>query len=357
MKKIGEHDNIVKLLGCVTMDQPYMLIMELVPCGSLKKYLCRLREKWIKMKTDRFFFPDNNVGQDPSQALKYTSVIFENSNSDSYIVPDNICMDVNREGQQLKRPSPTSLKPLTFANDRKRYFSEGSQMPQSPMSLTSSQFPSCTNTDITVLDTPSPLLNEMNDLLHAILDHKELQNFAYQIANGMRYLESIQITHRDLAARNVLMSANRTLKISDFGLSRTGVYVSSAGARLPLRWMALEAIEARTCDPKTDVWSFGVVLWEIGTLGVLPYKNLDDCQILPFLRAGKRLDRPGICTDDLYSLMLRCWREDPEERPFFADLVDLLDVKKRNMYVDLREVSPEYVFSSTTMSEDDTEDK
>ncbi|KAJ8931027.1 hypothetical protein NQ314_016120 [Rhamnusium bicolor] len=133
---------------------------------------------------------------------------------------------------------------------------------------------------------------------------------------------------RDLAARNILITSNKVLKISDFGMSRTGSYVNRTSKKIPLRWMAIESIEDQKWDSKTDVWSFGVVLWEIGTL-------------------GKRLDRPKICTDDLYALMLRCWSENPAERPSFARLVELLDVKRQKIYVEFNQLSPKYVFPPT----------
>lgn len=99
------------------------------------------------------------------------------------------------------------------------------------------------------------------------LDHHELHDFAAQISIGMAYLEKIHITHRDLAARNILITTNKRLKISDFGLSKKGPYVIHSNKPLPIRWMAIEALENIRCDSKSDVWSFGVVLWEIGTLG------------------------------------------------------------------------------------------
>uniref|UniRef100_A0A182YIL5 Uncharacterized protein n=1 Tax=Anopheles stephensi TaxID=30069 RepID=A0A182YIL5_ANOST len=109
--------------------------------------------------------------------------------------------------------------------------------------------------------------------LEYVLDHKELHNFAKQIACGMERLEELQITHRDLAARNILIDERKTLKISDFGLSRTGIYVNTRNKKVPLRWLSIEAMRDNLYSNKSDVWAFGIVLWEIGTLGMVFHRT------------------------------------------------------------------------------------
>jgi serine/threonine protein kinase len=190
----------------------------------------------------------------------------------------------------------------------------------------------------------TPLIAHYHEALERVLDHKELQNFALQVARGMSHLEKIPITHRDLAARNILINEYKTLKISDFGLSRSGPYINHKSKKLPLRWMAIEAIVDQKYDSKSDVWSFGVVLWEIGTLGAFPYESIPDSFLLQFLQLGRRLERPEICTDELYSLMRQCWTTNPEERPTFQELVDTLDIKKQKVYVNFSQLNPTYVF-------------
>mgnify|MGYP005984868875 CR=1 FL=1 len=195
----------------------------------------------------------------------------------------------------------------------------------------------------TMLEDPmTPLLSHYT--LDKVLDHTELQNFALQIAKGMSHLEKIGVTHRDLAARNILINEHKILKISDFGLSRCGPYVNHKTKRLPLRWMAIEAIVEQKYDSKSDVWSFGVVLWEIGTLGAFPYDQVPDSFIQQFLQLGRRLDRPEICTNELYSVMQQCWSLDPEQRPTFRELVEALDVKKRKIYANFTQLNPTYIF-------------
>jgi serine/threonine protein kinase len=285
-KKIGKHPNIVTLLGCCTLEAPFMMIMEFVPCGDLKNYLLELREQWLIKKNKQVFFADTSDG--------------------AYIDPAT---------------------------------------PSSPVSITSSRLPSTSETVCTTLDDPmTPLIAHYHEALERVLDHKELQNFALQVARGMSHLEKIPITHRDLAARNILINEYKTLKISDFGLSRSGPYINHKSKKLPLRWMAIEAIVDQKYDSKSDVWSFGVVLWEIGTLGAFPYESIPDSFLLQFLQLGRRLERPEICTDELYSLMRQCWTTNPEERPTFQELVDTLDIKKQKVYVNFSQLNPTYVF-------------
>lgn len=113
--------------------------------------------------------------------------------------------------------------------------------------------------------------------------------------------------------------------------------------------MSIEAIEDLFYNNKSDVWSFGVVLWEIGSLGAIPYEHLPDALILHDLLMGKRLEKPAICTDDLYRLMLKCWAHDPNQRPTFAELVEQLDVQKTRIYVDFSQLNPTYVFPPATL--------
>ncbi|XP_018571411.1 fibroblast growth factor receptor 3 [Anoplophora glabripennis] len=195
-------------------------------------------------------------------------------------------------------------------------------------------------------DVQTPLLSDIGSRPEPVLDHRELENFALQIATGMAYLEKIPVVHRDLAARNILITKEKILKISDFGMSRCGPYVNRHFKKVPLRWMAIEAIEQFKTDSKSDVWSFGVLLWEIGTLGAFPYENIPNDLILQALKSGARLSRPEICTDDLYTLMRRCWIENPKDRPTFADIVEDFNAKK-HVYVDFNRVNPNYVFPPT----------
>ncbi|XP_076683959.1 uncharacterized protein LOC143376992 [Andrena cerasifolii] len=150
--------------------------------------------------------------------------------------------------------------------------------------------------------------------------------FVIEIAMGMEHLEAKGITHRDLAARNILVSTDLTLKISDFGLSRNGIYVikNSKGKtrHLPIRWMSPEALRDRAFSAKSDVWSFGVVLWEIGTLGSFPYSDVRDENLARYIiYENGRLEQPGGVPLDIYRIMRSCWAAEPGNRPDFTQLL------------------------------------
>ncbi|XP_025993856.2 fibroblast growth factor receptor 3 isoform X2 [Solenopsis invicta] len=165
-----------------------------------------------------------------------------------------------------------------------------------------------------------------NENVYDVIERQQFMKFALDIVKGMEHLEAKNIIHRDLAARNVLLTSNLTLKISDFGLSRNGEYVinniSGKIRQLPIRWMSPEAICDRVFSSKSDVWSFGVVLWEIGTLGSFPYANIQDNELLHYLTQDKcHLPRPHTISHDIYKIMCSCWNTVPRNRPSFAQLV------------------------------------
>ncbi|GFG29559.1 hypothetical protein Cfor_00289 [Coptotermes formosanus] len=235
------------------------------------------------------------------------------------------------------------------------YFSDSSAsyvQPNTQMSGSTGQ-PSITQTEWSMLISDGPLLTPMDmpprRKLEYILDPKELQNFAVQIARGMTHLEQKQITHRDLAARNVLINERKILKISDFGLSRSGVYVNTKRKKVPLRWLSVEAMRENFYSSKSDVWAFAIVLWEIGTLGGFPYPTVSDMDLLNFLDEGKRLEKPDNCSDELYTLMLQCWSKTPDMRPSFAEIVSHLDsvICRKRVYVDFTSLKPNYSFPPT----------
>ncbi|XP_040270704.1 fibroblast growth factor receptor 1 isoform X4 [Bufo bufo] len=176
-----------------------------------------------------------------------------------------------------------------------------------------------------------------------LLSFKDLVSCAYQVARGMEYLASKKCIHRDVAARNVLVTEDNVMKIADFGLARDihhiDYYKKTTNGRLPVKWMAPEALFDRIYTHQSDVWSFGVLLWEIFTLGGSPYPGVPMEELFKLLKEGHRMDKPTNCTNELYMMMRDCWHAVPSQRPTFVQLVEDLDrivaLSSNQEYLDL----------------------
>ncbi|XP_022106385.1 fibroblast growth factor receptor 1-like isoform X3 [Acanthaster planci] len=220
-KNLKQHPYVVSILGCCTMTEPFCIIMEYVPNGTLQAYVTQRRLAWTKAKL-------SNTA--PREALGAVHIL----------------------------------------------------------------------------------------------------SFAFQIANGMEYLSSMHLIHRDLATRNVLLGEGLVCKLCDFGLARdvTGSdqYCMLSGSAVPVRWLAVESLLTNTYTTKSDVWSFGILLWELVTLGALPYPDMSPDVIIDSIRNGLRLSRPAHCGTALYKLMASCWKTSSKSRPSFTELQSRLDL-------------------------------
>uniref|UniRef100_A0A672IY90 Receptor protein-tyrosine kinase n=1 Tax=Salarias fasciatus TaxID=181472 RepID=A0A672IY90_SALFA len=154
---------------------------------------------------------------------------------------------------------------------------------------------------------------------------QHLLNWCVQIAKGMSYLEERHLVHRDLAARNVLVKTPQHVKITDFGLAKLlsadEKEYHADGGKVPIKWMALESILNRTYTHQSDVWSYGVTVWELMTFGTKPYDGIPASEIAGVLEKGERLPQPPICTIDVYMIMVKCWMIDADSRPRFRELI------------------------------------
>ncbi|XP_053609864.1 fibroblast growth factor receptor 1-A-like isoform X2 [Plodia interpunctella] len=291
LKHVGSHKHVIRLVGCCSKRLPLIALLEHAPRGDL---LSLLRAARGRRKVDQGTGVTRRVDSENTPRVSEADTEYTNiSDGDATLSDDKPCI----------------LDPPKTAH---HYVAE-------------------------------PALN---------LDGGTMRDYALQVALGMRHLEGRGITHRDLAARNILVDGAGVLKVADFGLSRTGVYVHTRANPVPLRWLAPEAILHSQYCTASDVWAFAVLLWEIATLGGFPYAELSNHQVPAFLAGGSRLPKPARASTRLYQLMIECWSADPNNRPTFAQIVDKLTAQIQ-LYVDLDCVLPpseEDVFSENNFT-------
>ncbi|XP_016895031.1 vascular endothelial growth factor receptor 3 [Cynoglossus semilaevis] len=261
---IGNHLNVVNLLGaCTKPNGPLMVIVEYCKYGNLSNFLRAKRE---------FFLPYRD--RSPKTQSQVRRMI-----------------EAGQTDQRTRNQPPPSSSPDTV--------------------------------------TQKPAGDKMEDLWKTPLTIEDLICYSFQVARGMDFLASRKCIHRDLAARNILLSENNIVKICDFGLARDIYkdpdYVRKGNARLPLKWMAPESIFDKLYTSQSDVWSFGVLLWEIFSLGASPYPGVQiDEDFCKRLKDGVRMRSPETASPEIYGIMLACWQGEPKERPTFPALVQIL---------------------------------
>ncbi|XP_030001871.1 vascular endothelial growth factor receptor 3 [Sphaeramia orbicularis] len=296
---IGNHLNVVNLLGaCTKPNGPLMVIVEYCKYGNLSNFLRAKRE---------FFLPYRD--RSPKTQSQVRRMI-----------------EAGQMEQRTRHPPPR-YEPLSNA--------------RCPTSNTSGQ---------------NPAVEKMEDLWKTPLTIEDLICYSFQVARGMEFLASRKCIHRDLAARNILLSENNIVKICDFGLARDIYkdpdYVRKGNARLPLKWMAPESIFDKVYTSQSDVWSFGVLLWEIFSLGASPYPGVQiDEDFCKRLKDGVRMRAPETASPEIYGIMLACWQGEPKERPTFPALVQILgDLLQDNGLPDGKDYIP---LNHSQSSEDD----
>lgn len=284
---LGPHLNVVNLLGACTRAGPVYLITEFCRHGDLTNYLQRNKHTFLQGAT---------------------------VNCDS----DGGYMDMTKE----ENVQYVAMKELSYADIQPAVY-------ETPFTPADQQEAS------SLLLSSSPLLS-LSDLI----------SFSYQISQAMDFLSSRKCVHRDLAARNVLVCEGKLVKICDFGLARDLLkdqdYVARGNSFLPLKWMSPESIFQNIYNSQSDVWSYGVLLWEIFSLGCSPYPDLPMTQeFYSALKRGHRMNRPEHASLDMYNLMRRCWEEQPQARPTFSSLVvamgNMLSDDYKQRYLQLTE--------------------
>ncbi|XP_032962314.1 mast/stem cell growth factor receptor Kit isoform X6 [Rhinolophus ferrumequinum] len=278
---LGNHMNIVNLLGACTIGGPTLVITEYCCYGDLLNFLRRKRDSFICSKQE-----------DHAEAALYKNLLHSKETS----------CDSTNEYMDMK-PGVSYVVPTKA--DKRRSARIGSYIER----------------DVT------PAIMEDDELA---LDLEDLLSFSYQVAKGMAFLASKNCIHRDLAARNILLTHGRITKICDFGLARDikndSNYVVKGNARLPVKWMAPESIFNCVYTFESDVWSYGIFLWELFSLGSSPYPGMPvDSKFYKMIKEGFRMLSPEHAPADMYDIMMTCWDADPLKRPTFKQIVQLIE--------------------------------
>ncbi|KAL9980681.1 hypothetical protein ACROYT_G009299 [Oculina patagonica] len=299
MKAVGSHKNIVSFIGCCIKSSPNFLVVEFASKGDLLSYLKERRKKVKDTKTAYV------------QVRESPPPISTRSNQER---PDSHVLGINDIGKVN----------VAFSNRDSRI----------DIRINSAQF----------------LKDEQEEEQNS-LTSQDMMSISWQIAQGMEYISGKGIVHRDLAARNVLVCDNKLVKVADFGLARRTLgenvyHVTGQHNKFPVKWMSPEAINDGISTAKSDVWSYGIVLWEIATLGGFPYPGIKNTELTRLLRRGYRMEKPDTCSEEFYQLMTRCWADNPDARPTFTELCQVLEdwMQRDTPYLDMDQVDEDQLY-------------
>ncbi|CAH1128807.1 unnamed protein product [Ceutorhynchus assimilis] len=318
MVHLGKHINVVNLLGACTKNvakRELLVIVEFCRYGNLQNYIYKHRPSYIDQVDPVSGTIDYNIG---AEILDRT-----------YSISSDNCPVSMQDYRERNQTMSTGDESVIMSNNS--------------------------------FQQPEWRLNYKGDYRGEVkpISTRELLTWSFQVARGMEYLASRKVLHGDLAARNILLADNNIVKICDFGLAKTmyndNNYKKKSNNPLPVKWMAIESIRDRVFSTQSDVWSFGIVLWEFFSLARTPYPGMEaDERLYHKLLEGYRMEPPAYASRDIYKIMLECWNVKALARPSFTKLAEkigvLLEDSVRKHYVDLNDP---YLKMNTEKLEDD----
>uniref|UniRef100_A0A8C1ZDK4 Platelet-derived growth factor receptor alpha n=1 Tax=Cyprinus carpio TaxID=7962 RepID=A0A8C1ZDK4_CYPCA len=299
MTHLGPHLNIVNLLGACTKSGPIYIITEYCFYGDLVNYLHKNRDGFLSRHTEKGKKELDIFGINPADESSRSYVILSFEGKGDYM--------------DMKQADTMQYVPMLEMGEASKY---------SPIQRSDYDHPP-SQRQFNEDEVENLLSDDTNEGLTTV----DLLSFTYQVARGMEFLASKNCVHRDLAARNVLLSQGKIVKICDFGLARDIMhdnnYVSKGSTFLPVKWMAPESIFDNLYTTLSDVWSYGILLWEIFSLGGTPYPGMVvDSSFYNKIKSGYRMAKPEHASSEVYELMMKCWNSEPEKRPSFHSLSD-----------------------------------
>ncbi|MGH0142723.1 UNVERIFIED_CONTAM: hypothetical protein FKN15_037144 [Acipenser sinensis] len=326
-----DHPNVVHLEGVVTRGKPIMIVIEYMENGALDAFL---------RKHDGQFTVIQLVGmlRGIAAGMRYLSDM-------GYVHRDLAARNILVNSNLVCKVSDFGLSRVIEDDHEAVYSTTGGKIPvrwTAPEAIQYRKFTSASDVwsyGIVMWEVMSygerPYWDMSNQDKHdGQFTVIQLVGMLRGIAAGMRYLSDMGYVHRDLAARNILVNSNLVCKVSDFGLSRVieddheAVY-STTGGKIPVRWTAPEAIQYRKFTSASDVWSYGIVMWEVMSYGERPYWDMSNQDVIKAIEEGYRLPAPMDCPPGLHQLMLDCWQKERGERPKFDQIVGILDMRVR----------------------------
>ncbi|KAF7266631.1 hypothetical protein GWI33_020129 [Rhynchophorus ferrugineus] len=318
MAHLGKHINVVNLLGACTENvakKELLVIVEFCRFGNLQNYLFKHRESFINQVDPRTGTIDCNIGSQVLDRLYSVS-----SDNESTITPPYSMQDYREKERNVLATTPTQV---TSAGENHVTLSNNSIQPEWRTNYRGDY-----RGDVKPVSTT------------------DLITWSFQIARGMEYLASRKVLHGDLAARNILLADKNVVKICDFGLAKSmyndNNYKKKGNSPLPIKWMAIESIRDRVFSTQSDVWSFGIVLWELFSLAHTPYPGMEaDERLYHKLIEGYRMESPVYAPKIIYDIMEDCWQSKPLARPSFTSLVErignLLENSVKKHYIELND--------------------